>query len=694
MSTSVKVKQINIVFCLTLFLSAVLMFSVQPMVGKMLLPMVGGAPSGWLVALAFFQFSILIGYALAHFLSFISVRYHLSIVLLLLLLGLLFLPLHIVQLSIDQSEIPESTSVLFALITALAIPFIGLSTLSPSLQRLFEMCSGQSPYFLFAASNVGSFLGLLAYPLWIERVFGLKAQTLIWQVGYSLLIVTVCICMMLGQKLTKTLKGKVRQKELATTWTRKAQWIFLSFVPSSLMIGVTAYTTLDNVWLPLMYIVPLALYLLTFVWAFSHDRTSLPNWLLYAQPMSVLAIALLFIIQPFSIGTGLFYTIFPLIAFFLTALICHFKLISLRPLSQNVTGFYVWIALGGALGGLFNVFVAPLIFSLPIEFMVVALLSCFVHPILFGSKIEKRKKILYVGGMAVVILLCVVAPVFQAASPLVIKRNFYGVSRIYDYGDANSTYRVLYNGSQIHSLQQIKPHFAVAPISYFGAKSPVGEVMALPNMQKIAMIGFGAGTVLCYKEAGREFTAYEINPAVVYLAQNWFEYIKNCGEPRFHMGDARKQLEQGVDAQYDVMVFNVFSSDILPLHLLTKEAFQTYLNRLAPKGVIVLHIYSQSYDLMPPLSAVAQSLGLQGLSKTYKPLNDKERYLWGHIPVIPAPWVAFTLDETVINKLRSQGWQDLPPPKAVPWTDDFTDSFSALKWPEFLKEEGSDAQTY
>ncbi len=704
------------------------MFELEPMVGKMLLRMVGGMPSGWVVALAFFQFALLLGYGLACVLGRLPMWLHLLAVGLLLLAGLVMLPPFIPETIIDHDGWPESVSIFLALAYSLTIPFVALAALSPTLQRLFGagQPKGHSPYFLFAASNLGSLVGLLAYPLWIERVIGLSQQAFMWRSAYIALVIMVCLCCaLLPRVAASALRAHFAPVLQDITWRQRILWMLLAFVPSSLMIGVTSYVTLDSSLFPLVAIMPLALYLLTFIIAFARRSSLLPVWLLYAHPLSIALLVFLLVVQPFEVGVGYGYAFIPILPFFLTALLCHFQLAKTRPTTDQLTAYYFWIACGGAMGGVFNIFVAPLVFALPLEFVLVALASCFMHPGLDLRRHPSKKFIaclLILAAVSIIILrlfvhkghtgcvlfsslavcgslicisrsprglaaaaLVLLAIVFgmrDDARPVTVERNFFGIARVFDYSDARSTTRVLYNGSQVHSLEIIRPNYERAPAGFFSPNGALSDIMNLPSMNEIGIIGLGAGGILCYTAPNREFTAYEINPVVVKIAREQFDYIRNCGEPTMRVGDARRLLDEDKEKKYDILAFDVFSSDSLPVHLLTKEAFQIYLNRLTPEGVIAFHSYSHYYDLNQPFGHLAQVFDLHVLAKAYVPATPKEQVLWGNVRWRPLPWTVFTRSEAVVTNLKAHGWQDLPRPNDAPvWTDDFTDSFSAIKYP-------------
>ncbi|MDD5587385.1 MAG: hypothetical protein PHY92_10615, partial [Alphaproteobacteria bacterium] len=374
-----------ILFSVTLFLSAALMFAVQPMAGKMLLPLVGGAPSGWLVAMAFFQLALLAGYYLAHKLSVLPARWQGAALLLLLAVGWMMQPVRFPASLPGLDQIPESFRVLLILVFRMAVPFLALALLSPTLQRLFAASaspSAKDPYFLFAASNLGSFAGLFLYPLWMERMMGLAAQSVWWRGAFTALGVLCLLCWAVAAARTPGQHERAApEREKPFEWRLRLQWMALAFVPSSLMLGLTAFVTLDVGAVPLFWVLPLALYLVTFVLAFARKDRKEPLWLTYLQPVTVVSFVTASLFHFGAIGTINFSRVFlPLAAFFATALRAHFALASSRPDAGRLTEFYLYVALGGAMGGVFNAFLAPVLFPESVEFYVVAAASLLVFP--------------------------------------------------------------------------------------------------------------------------------------------------------------------------------------------------------------------------------------------------------------------------------------------------------------------------
>lgn len=712
------------IFSLTLLLSAALMFTLQPMVGKMLLPLVGGAPSGWLVAMSYFQIMLLAGYWVAHRLSFWPEFYHAAAVLALLAAGLAMLPVRMDGTVALFPTLPEAVRVFAALAATLTLPFLALATLSPSLQRLFANSpspAAKNPYFLFAASNLGSFGGLLAYPLAMEWFLGLQAQSRFWTVGYGILLALCALCFVMARPAIKRVAVDAGVAAQRPSLPLRLRWLALAFVPSSLMVGVTAHITTDVGGVPFFWVLPLGLYLLTFVLAFADRPSPKMAWLPYLQPVALALFVFSLVQQPLGIASGATHVqiVLPLLVFCLCAMQCHYTLAMSRPVPQHLTAFYLWVALGGALGGIFNAFVAPLLFPLPVEFALVALLSALINPRVSAVLVDKVAPFSYaLSGVALVFLYGVlhIAPqgaglVFAVVGPLVllfclvglsvnprlfaivaillgviagfngagpqlrdVARNFFGVLRVYDGTIDGSVVRMLFHGSTIHGRQLIDPPQA-APNSYYATHGPAGDVIGLKPWKSIGVIGMGSAQLSCYQEAGRVFTYYEIDPNVPVMAARWFDYMRVCGTPRILVGDGRRLLAAEKPAAHDLLILDAFTSDAVPVHLMTREAVQSYFDRLTPDGLLLVHISNRFYDFRGPLSAIARELGLQALTRRYMPTAIDQKGL-----ATVSAWVVMARNAGALEGLRERDWRDLPPSRGAVWTDDYSNLLSSLKF--------------
>lgn len=703
-----------VLFSLTLFLSASLMFSLQPMVGKMLLPIVGGTPAGWITALAFFQVMLLGGYFLAHALSRFQPHVQGLAYLLCLGIGCFFLPIALNKHADLVSSSPMATDVFVLLTAAVAIPFIALSATSSTLQRLFtttKHASAQDPYFLYAASNLGSFAGLLLYPFIVEPNTTLSLQSHGWLFGYVALIVMTILCLMVSDKKSASLP-KNPTPLAAIGWKRRLEWICLAFIPSGLLLAVTTHITTDIFSVPLLWVLPLGIYLLTFIIAFSKKPVIPYHWVLKAQPIAVSCMIAITLMVTSSLSYSLLSCALNLAAFTVVALMCHMRLAQLRPVEdpRHLTDFYLMIALGGALGGILNAFIAPVIFARLQEYPLLMIASC-----LFNDNLKKKISNRYVYfSIAAYVLIAVLAfmhmrgaltPTLQDAllvlifilvtlhpklslagsivvfigistytwvNPLLLnERNFYGVIKVYDRNMALSahetvTTRYMSHGTTLHGTQILQPNYEMVPTTYYTREGPLNDVINLIHPKAVAAVGLGTGSINCYATPERQITFFEINPAVIDIAQQYFTYLSKCGTgmPRIILGDARLELQKLENEKFDLIVLDAFSSDTLPTHLLTKEAVETYLERLTPGGFILFHISNRFFTLEAPITAIGESLGLQNAMVTR---------------ILPQPyaasskWIALTRQSVRLLPLAEKGWVRAYLRKEIkPWTDDYT----------------------
>lgn len=730
------------VFSFTLFLSASLMFSVQPMAGKMLLPLVGGTPAGWIVAMAFFQVMLLAGYLIAHALSkFPSQKHGISYVIAL-LAGIVFLPVALDH-AVGSGSIPEAGRIFLLLTQALAVPFIALSATSSTLQRLFMNTrhgSSSDPYFLYAASNLGSFAGLLLYPLLVEPQLTLAQQAQYFTGGYALLILLAGTCVWFARGPDKkTAKPSASEKGRAATGKRQLEWLALAFIPSCLLMGVTTYITSDVISAPLVWILPLALYLLTFVIAFSSKPIVSLRVMEAIQPyivcLAVIVISLLGSTWLFSWPGVAFY----LAVFTLVALACHSRLASLRPLDdgRQLTSFYLMMSVGGALGGVLNAFIFPVVFNRLIEFPLTLLASFMIHkeykaksatgiliagllllsillvnvpsPDIGIDIVEGRKMalqavflILAIGvifflkkltpavlTLGTIVVFMIAQYVIADRTELLSIRNFYGTVRLYDkpqpIDGKTQIVRSMRHGSTTHGIQvQSDKQLAMTPTAYFTRKGPVGDVFGHFKPKKVAVLGLGIGTMNCYNEPYREFTFFEIDPAVVQVAEDNFTFLSACKSktpPVIKVGDGRLELAK-TSEKFDMLFMDAFTSDSIPTHLLTKEALQLYIDSLAPGGVIAINVSNRYFALWDTIATTAATIGL----KTEMKADTK-----GKRPAYGSPSLWLMVSKASDNKtLSSRGWHVVKPKDDIrPWTDEYTSLLGTLSLDVPARAEGS-----
>lgn len=706
-----------IIFATAMFVSAAALFMVQPMIGKMLLPLVGGTPAGWIVAMAFFQIMLLIGYAAAYGLSRFSPRLHGLVFLGLLLAGSLFLPVALPQ----SAEGQINAWLVFRLLgTSVGIPFIAISATSSTIQRLFgatRHAQASDPYFLYAASNLGSFAGLLLYPLVIEPWLTLQEQSQLWLGAYALLAVLSAVCLVPPSKPY----APPQTKAPPLPSKQKLQWIALAFFPSSLMLGVTSHIITDVISAPLVWVLPLGIYLATFVIAFSRKPVVSLTLVQKLQPTAVaLAVAMILIVNGFmpisflAMGVHLF-------AFAAVALVCHLRLAQLRPLEDErlLPEFYLMIALGGALGGILNAFIAPLIFDRMAEYPLVLLASCLVNPMIRSPFSFRYGALFMLGGFVMMLsgifaeqaidlpvlrngLLLIVfalvtfhprATIIAGAAVYIITqffftdpnmkmqtRDFYGVIRVYDR-EAHTTghvyrERVFRHGTTIHSREILDAGLQNIPTAYFSMLGPLGDVFKTFRPEKVAVVGLGAGTLACYANPKSEFTFLELDPAVVEMAKTQFSFLSQChgATPnRIITGDGRLELAKLKDEKFDIIILDAFSSDMVPVHLVSLEAIRLYLDHLNPGGLLAFNLSNRYVHLENTLAATGAVAGLD--NRYWADHRISSPFL------MPSAWMVMAPRAAGLSRLAEPSWQPISPPADLrPWTDSYSSIASVIKY--------------
>ena len=744
---------------MTLFVNAALLFAVQPMFSKMVLPMLGGTPAVWNTCMLFFQAALLGGYLYAHVTSrWLDVRK--QSVLQIALFALTFLTLPVAVASgwrPNGSEMPVWW-LAGLLAVSLGAPFFMLSTGAPLLQRWFSETghpSAENPYFLYAASNLGSMVALLAYPVVIEPTLRLEQQSHLWTAGYVVLAALIATCAFVVRHrllrasavssgaMARTVSADAIAADLDAlshlpvarpaavaerlTVRRRVRWVLLSFVPSSMLLAVTTYLSTDVAAIPLLWIVPLAIYLLTFVIVFARKvvifRHAFALWL---QPPFLLILSVAIGLMMQRSVTALAPT--HLAAFFLTALVCHGELARDRPSVAHLTEFYLWLSVGGVLGGIFNVIVAPQVFDSVVEYPIAIILAAALRPTLATRRPLARvadvvlpaalciaivmlmhagfppaswgdKAPVWVFGGYAIIVLCFqrhpirfalgIAAIFVGAAlgrgkdqTLLFKgRSFFGVYRVMMYPKT----RALQNGTTTHGGQSVNPQLATEPLTYYHRDRPLGQSFAWlmqtnPN-RRVAIVGLGTGTIACYGRSNETWTFYEIDPLIERIAFNpkYFTYLRDCPPAkRIVLGDARLSMQQAPDSSYDFIILDAFSSDAIPVHLMTREALQLYLRKLAPGGSIAFHISNRYLNLEPVLVEIARDAKIAGIVGADTLVTPAQRAMFK----MDSRWVVLSRKATDHAQLAVQpGWHVLAPTSPVPlWTDDFSNVLSVFSW--------------
>lgn len=819
-----------LLFALTLFVGSTLLFLIEPMFAKMVLPLLGGTPAVWNTCMVFFQVALLAGYTYAHFsASRLSSRKQIPVHAVMVLLPLAFLPIHIATNLVPPTESNPVPWLLLILAMSAGIPFFVVSSTAPMIQRWFAHIGHQEskdPYFLYAASNLGSIVGLLGYLVVFEPHFTLAQQSRIWTAGYVLLIALTVGCASAVLKSRKASgEGEISADASASSgvapsekiaFVRKLRWIALAFVPSSLMLGVTTHLTTDIASVPLLWVIPLTLYLLTFIIAFSR-RSAVPVAVaVWLMPVMIVVNALVWgFIMPMP-----WQPLIHLITFFATALACHGLLADDRPSPAHLTEYYMLMSVGGAIGGLFNGLLAPVIFTSVAEYPIalilgyaliqwpytglsapdhtkalgrvtirilgtVCLLAAGIYaahflPAFTGTAgwrvagvpvvsvllgvLYVTLAVVYVSGvwkladgkfrfspptdmgalqrslslawpLAVGLLAVLAASVnrvnyqylevakvafaLAAATTYVLirrpvrfelglaailfavwamgqmgrlelhqERSFFGVLRVID--SPNDKTHTFMHGTTLHGMQIMTPALQAKPITYYAPTGPIGQTVQMVSERtrpaRVGVLGLGAGALASYSRKGDSYTFFEIDPAVREMASNpqYFTYLRDARSRGVNlnivMGDARLTIKNSPDNQLDMLLMDAFSSDSIPTHLLTKEAIEAYLPKMAPHGIIGIHISNRYLDLKQTIANVAGSLGLacMGRNDMNETLTDGERA----IHKFPSKLVILARNESDFGSLRTQaGWAKLTPePNQRVWTDDYSNILDVIMW--------------
>ena len=722
-----------VLFGVTLFLSSALLFVLEPMFAKMVLPKLGGTPAVWNVCMVFYQAVLLAGYAYAHELAKRSTPRRTALLQLIIIFAALFvLPIHAPQ-ALSPASAHSPTLQLFGLLAVgVGVPFFVLTTYSSTLQRWYASTSAGSvsePYVLYSAGNLGSLLGLFSYPILIERHLGLAAQSRLWEHGYwILLILTACCALTLWFMPDRKSAGETAIEVRAHgPPLQEVGWLALAFIPSSLMLGVATALTTELPPIPLLWVLPLALYLLSFVLVFAVKPIGYHGTVIAKLP--VVLVAMLFLLVSKTISAPIFTVPFYLLVLFFACVACHGELALRRPPAAGLTRFYLCLSIGGALGGVFNAIVAPLIFKSVVELPLV--LGVLAVALVFMGTRERRQPVntwdfilpaslglvvaigsLWLSSMPVAAspmknLLVFVGPIFLCLSfadrplrfalgfaaillasgllryghVLLTERSFFGVYRVSEGGG----YRQLAHGSTIHGMQSLDPNRSREPLSYYYATGPIGQVLTTSSIservREVAVIGLGAGSLACYAESGRHFTFYEIDPTVETIARSpeYFTFLRDCSQDtEVVLGDARLSLQNTPPHKYDMVIADAFSSDSVPVHLVTREAIELYLAKLAAHGILAFNISNRYLDLRPVLAAIAQDAGLACIVRDDSHLNQYEQRQ-GKLASI---WLLMARNRIDLASLASDpSWQTLQMPRGSRvWTDDYSTIAGIIHW--------------
>ena len=705
-------------FALTIFISAFLLFQVQPLIARYILPWFGGSPAVWSTCMLFFQVGLLVGYSYAHVISkYLSTKKQVIVHFALLGLSLLLMP-------ITPSEIfkPDDASspvfdIILLLLSTVGFPYMLVSSTGPLLQQWFgKKFPNKSPWRLYALSNLGSLLGLLTYPFIVEPNMGLEAQTISWSIGYGVFIL---VCGWAGYLIYQSIedieKVKVSEDtpeegELKMSKLDPLLWVALSACGSVLLLAATNFICQDVAVIPFLWILPLSLYLITFIIAFDSPRWYV-RWIWIPALLLILPRLFSLLEGHYTKNSGeLFDQIFTFAGgMFIAVMICHGEMVRLKPPRKNLTFFYLVVSLGGALGGVFVTLIAPEIFidfwEWPLSFVFVLLLAGlsflrrpgFNLPQFIESKLPENKLPQWALPTIVGVIMGTGAVYFGSQIPgfqanfkegvLGNNRNFYGVSRVIESGQGTKLHRrKIYNGQINHGLQLLDPKFKNQPSSYYARHSGVGIAIRKYPLRlqdkgiKMGVVGLGAGSIGIYHKPEDEFIFYELDPDVEKLARTHFTYLSDAGEgAKVVLGDARISMEREFKEKgshnYDIIAVDAFSGDAIPIHLLTTEAFELYYKHLKPEGILAIHISNLYFDLKPLTYSMAKKFNKTPF--VIKKRKDADRAIKG------STWVLITTNQEFIKNPRvtkylSDWPSDIEENKVI-WTDNYSNIVGLLK---------------
>lgn len=731
----------RLLFVLTILTGSFLLFLVQPLVARLALPRLGGAPNVWNSAMLVYQALLLAGYYYAHRLSKLPLKRQGRIHLALLALAGLTLPITLADLPLPSAGM-EILWVPALLALTIGPVFFLVSAQAPLMQRWYAADPASSaPWALYAASNLGSFGGLIAYPLLVEPLLSASGQSIGWSAGYALLVVLVAICAWSRKDTADTaLVQQTQGPAEVIGWKRIMLWLVLAAVPSGLMLSTTTHLTTDLFAMPLLWVIPLGLYLLSFSVAFADSRM-LARVFTNVAPLFVLAAG------GFAAASSHSATLTPVIgSVFLLFVVCvalHSRLYDARPDASQLTLFYLVMSAGGVLGGLFTALFAPLLFDWVWEHPLLVLAAALLLPtaalfdwrklkgvdpqlaqitaaLVLGTALAmcwfiyqatstegeftQRQYLLTLG---VGLLGCLIAPwrwmlallllallyaqggwdTVNASRDGLRTRSYFGVYTVRDFPVQRM--RTLAHGTTLHGKQSLDPKLSRLPLTYYGPGSGVGIAFAnadrlFGSQARLGVVGLGTGTLACYHRPGQSWRFFEIDPAVLDLSRNGtFTYLRDCAPgAQVVLGDARLKLAQVPEGTFDLLAVDAFSSDAIPLHLMTDEAMGVYLDAIGPKGILLVHISNRYIDLEPVLAAIARKRGLGIAIRDDDTTPNTGSYF------TPSTWVAIARDPARIDALRTidpaRSWRGPGPVTARAWTDDHASILPQVRWGNLL----------
>jgi hypothetical protein len=725
-------------FSSTLFLSSALLFLVEPMFAKMVLPLLGSAPGVWNTAVLFFQAALLAGYAYAHSSTgWLGARRQA-----ILHCGLLLLPILVLHIAIPSGWTPGQGNpigwLLVVLLVSVGLPFFVVSSTAPLLQRWFASTlhrAAADPYFLYGASNLGSAIALLGYPALIEPRLTLSAQVRLWSIGYGVFIALVVASAVVlwrspARAILETKEDPPQTGQRDMTPGGRLRWVAMAFVPASLMLGVTSYLTTDLAPIPLIWIIPLSLYLFSFVLVFSTRGGRVRQLMGRALPILALPTVLTILLngrKPLWV-----LVLLHVATFFVAAAVCHGQLARDRPPPRHLTEFYLWIAVGGVLGGAFNALVAPVVFNSLAEYPLALVLACLLRPrpaetpsgagqlrldlgapialafltIALGLAVrgvgindELARRALVFGlpalacvalidrpvrfGLAIAGMLLASAMPFLAQNRVIYSnRTFFGTHEVVVAG--SEQFHLLMHGTTVHGAQSLDPAHRDDPLTYYARSGPLGQIIADyeegQSSPAVGVIGLGTGSLACYARQGEQWDFYELDPDVARIARDphLFTFLTDCApSARVILGDGRLSISRAAAGHYGLIVIDAFNSDTIPTHLLTRQAIHLYLAKLAQGGIVAFNISNRYLNLRPVLADVAANAGLVSLWRDDSAIDPTE----AASGKFASSWLVMARRIEDVDGLVSDHWERLHGRHGVRvWSDDYSNFLSVVDW--------------
>lgn len=686
----------SVLFAVTVFTSAFLLFQVQPLLAKFILPWFGGTPAVWTMCMLVFQLLLFGGYAYAHLLSSLkSVSRQACIHATLLAVAALSLPIIPDVAWKPAGDEGPALRITLLLLATVGMPYFLLSATGPLLQQWFSRaCTGVSPYRLYALSNIGSLLALISYPFLFEPVFSSTMQAGLWS---ALFVVFALSCLLCGW--TAAIQSKspspneaepdshtVTDSGATENLPSYARWFILAMLPSVLLLATTNEVCMDIAVVPFLWIIPLTLYLLSFILTFESDRFYNRRIMTLITTTSLVGTIVMMAVGA-SFGVVLQIVVFFLNLFFV-CMLCHGELVQLKPHPRRLTSFYLTISAGGAAGGLFVGLLAPIIFDgyceLPLG-IVCCLLICagtwLRNDAQFQRLVPPATSLKFGSGTILALTLYLVFFTQHGESTKAIERNFYGVLRVEDDLEAEThrPSRDMVHGRVVHGRQFLDEAGRRQPATYYSLSSGAGRVLAQSGVpanpsegRRIGIVGLGAGTLAVYGRPGDHMRFYEINPDVISMAWEHFTFLDDCeADVKVLPGDARLVLEQEADQQFDVLVLDAFSGDAIPVHLLTTEAMQIYARHLSHDGVLAVHISNSYFDLEPVVRALGDEFGLSARVQACSKGAD------GGV-ALESVWMLLCREPAVLTKALGPDSASVNS-RTVLWTDDRNNLLNVLR---------------